>query len=132
MGWWMFSGRDFEYYQVELKDDSYQLSLKKLADRYPTSEKYSPNHVNYDINEVLEADQFIGGVGYKYREFVETALEEVGREPFVTGISHIVVSDDQIYPHILIWTKVKQDGMIKRMRSYEYDVVDGKLKRSKG
>lgn len=127
-----FTGRDFEYYQMELNDDSYRLVLKRLTDKYPTSKKYSPNHVTYDIEELLEADKFIEGVGYKYREFVEAALERVGREPFVTGISHIVVSDDQKFPHILVWTEFHQDGSFRPMRSFEYDVVEGKLVSSKG
>lgn len=127
-----FTGRNFEYYQVELKDASYKLVLKRLTDKYPSSKKYSPNHVTYDIEELLEADKFIEGVGFKYREFVEKALDEISREPFVTEISHIVVSDDQKYPHILIWTHVKQDGMIRPMRSFEYDVVDGRLERRNG
>jgi hypothetical protein len=127
-----FTGRDLEYYQMELKDDSYKLVLKRLTDKYPTSKKYSPNNVTYDIEELLEADKFIEGVGYKYREFVESALERVSREPFVTGISHIVVSDDQKYPHILVWTKFQQDGSFRPMRSFEYDVVEGKLVSSEG
>ena len=81
-----FSGRSFEYYQVELKGDTYKLSLKRLADKYPTPEVYCPNQIAYDIDELLEADKFIEGVGYKYREFVEEALDKVSREPSVTGI----------------------------------------------
>lgn len=122
-----FAGRDFEYYKVNLANDSYKLTLKRLSDNYPTAEKYYPNHVAYDIDELLEADKFIDGVGYKYREFVEEALEKVSREPFVTGISHIVVSDDGGYPHIMIWTRIDQEGVFKKMRSFEYDVVDGRL-----
>lgn len=125
-----FTGRDFEYYQVELIEDSYKLTLKRLTDKYPTSKKYSPNKVSYDIEELLSADKFIDGVGYKYREFVEDALDRVSREPFVTVISHIVVSDGQKYPNILIWTKVQQDGLVRSMRSFEFDVVEGKLMNS--
>lgn len=127
-----FTGRDFEYYQMELNDDSYKLALKRLTGKCPTSKKYSPNHVTYDIEELLGADKFIEGVGYKYREFVEAALERVSREPFVTGISHIVVSDDQKFPHILVWTEFHQDGSLRPMRSFEYDVEEGKLVSSKG
>lgn len=78
----------------------------------------------YDIEKLLENDRYIEGVGYKYRIFVEQALGKVCREPFVTGISHIVVTDDRQYPHILIWTNVDQDGAYKKMRKYEYDVID--------
>lgn len=127
-----FTGRDFEYYQMELKDDSYKLMLKRLTDKYPTSKKYSPNHVTYDIEELLEADKFIEGVGYKYREFVEAALERVSREPFVTGIYQIIVSDDKAYPHIMVWTYVKQDGAIRPVRMFEYGFEDGELVSSEG
>lgn len=122
-----FSGRDFEYFKVVLKDDSYRLSIKRLNDKYPTLEKYCPNKVEYSIEDLLEGDRYCGGVGYKYTFYVEEALREVSREPFVTAISHIVVSDDQKYPRILIWTKVKQDGSIKSCRSYEYEVIESSL-----
>lgn len=122
-----FSGRDFEYYKVERAGDSYKLSLKKLEDKYPTAEKYCPNSVGYDIDMLLDVDKCAEGVGYNYRTFVEEALLEVSHEPFVTAISHIVVSDDKQYPHIMVWAKIKQDGSAKRMRSFEYDVIDGKL-----
>lgn len=125
------AGRGLEYYKVVLKDDSYKLSLEPLTDKYPSTEKYRPNKVEYSVDEILEADQYIGGVGYKYRPYVETALEQVSREPFVTEISHIVVSDEQSHPHILIWTKVHQDGLVKPMKSFEYDIIDDKLVLSK-
>lgn len=127
-----FTGRDLEYYQVELKDDSYKLVMKRLTDKYPTSNKYSPNHVSYDIEELLEADKFIEGVGYKNRVFVEAALEKVSREPFVTEIYQIIVSDDKEYPHIMVWTYVNQDGAIRPVRKFEYDFVEGKLVYSGG
>lgn len=126
-----FSGRDFEYYKVILKDDSYKLSLQGLKDKYPTTKKYSPNNVTYDIEELLECDKFIEGVGYKYRPFVEESLSQVSREPFVTEIYQILVTDDQQYPHILVWTYVKQDGNVRPVRSFEYDVIDGTLVRCK-
>lgn len=122
-----FSGRDLDYSKIELKGNSYELSLKKLKDRYPTAEKYSPNKVEYDIEELLKNDKLIEGVGYKYRSFVETALQEVSREPFVTGISHIVVSDDQRYPNIIIWTKINQEDTYRPYRKFEYDVVEERL-----
>ena len=103
-----------------------------MNDKYPVTEKYSPNNVEYDVEELLEGDKGIGGVGYKYRSFVEQALKEVSREPFVTGISHIIVADDQKYPHILIWTSIKQDGSVRRMRSFEYDLIEGLLCRKAG
>ncbi len=127
-----FTGRDFEYYQMELKDDSYKLVLKRLTDKYPTSKKYSPNNVTYDIEELLEADKFIEGVGYRYREFVEAALERVSREPFVTEIYQIIVSDDKAYPHIMVWTYVKQDGVIRPVRKFEFDYADGELVNNEG
>lgn len=127
-----FTGRDFEYYQMELNDDSYKLVLKRLTDKYPTSKKYSPNNVTYDIEELLEADKFIEGVGYRYREFVEAALERVSREPFVTEIYQIIVSDDKAYPHIMVWTYVKQDGVIRPVRKFEFDYADGELVNSEG
>ena len=83
-----FAGRDFSYSQIGLKGNSYELSLKKLKDKYPTDEKYCPNKVEYDIEELLMNDKLIEGVGYKYRTFVEMALKEVSREPFVTGINY--------------------------------------------
>ena len=122
-----FSGRDLDYSKIELKDKSYELSLKKLKDRYPTDEKYCPNKVEYDIEELLKNDKLIEGVGYKYRSFVEAALKEVSREPFVIGIDHIVVTDDQQYPNILIWTKINQEDTYRPYRKFEYDVVGGKL-----
>lgn len=125
-----FSGRNFDYYKIELRGDSYKLSLKKLEDNYPTAEKYCPNSVEYDIDMLLDVDKCTEGVGYNYRSFVEEALQEVSHEPFVTAISHIVVSDDKQYPHIMIWTKVKQDGSVKRMRSFEYDIIEGNLIRA--
>lgn len=115
------------YSKIELKDNSYELSLKKLKDRYPTVEKYCPNKVEYDIEELLKYDKLIEGAGYKYRKFVESALKEVSREPFVKGIDHIVVSDDQQYPNIVIWTKINQEDTYRPYRKFEYDVVDGKL-----
>ena len=122
-----FSGRDLDYSKIELKDNSYELSLKKLKDRYPTAEKYSPNKVEYDIEELLKNDKLIEGVGYKYRFFVEAALQEVSREPFVIGIDHIVVTDDQRYPNIIIWTKINQEDMYRPYRKFEYDVVEERL-----
>lgn len=122
-----FSGRDLDYSKIELKDNSYELLLKKLKDRYPTAEKYSPNKVEYDIEELLKNDKLIEGVGYKYRSFVEAALQEVSREPFVTGIDHIVVTDDQRYPNIIIWTKINQEDTYRPYRKFEYDVVEERL-----
>ena len=124
-----FSGRDYEYFKIALKANSYELFMGRLADRYPTTDKYNPNNVQYDIEELLEADKCIGCVGYKYRDQVEAALKEVSREPFVTGISHIVVTDDQEYPHIMIWTNIKQDGVVAIMRSFEFDVIGGDIVR---
>lgn len=118
-----FSGRDLDYSKIELKDNSYELSLKKLKDRYPTAEKYCPNKVEYDIEELLKHDKLIEGVGYKYRNFVESALEEVSREPFVIGIDHIVVRNDQEYPNIVIWTKIDQEDTYRPYRKFEYEVV---------
>lgn len=43
------------------------------------------------------------------------------------GISHIVVSDDSSNPSIMVWTRVDQDGSLRKMRSYEYDIVDARL-----
>lgn len=123
----MFSGRDLAYYQIARDDHSYNLSRIKIEDKYSTDVKYCPNKVEYDIEELLENDQFIEGVGYKYRNFVEQALDEVCHEPFVTGISHIVVTDDERYPHILIWTNYDQDGAYKKMRKFEYDVINSEI-----
>lgn len=125
------AGRGLEYYKVVLKDDSYKLSLEPLTDKYLSAEKYRPNKVEYNVDEIIDADRYIGGVGFKYRPYVEAALEKMSREPFVTGISHIVVSDDQSHPHILIWTKVDQDVLVKRMKSFEYDIIEDKLVPSK-
>ena len=123
-----FSGRDLDYYKIVLKDASYKLSLNKLEDKYPTTEKYTPNKVNYDIEQLLEGDKLnIEGVGYKYRPFVEAALYEVSREPFVTGIYQIIVSENDKNPHIKVWTNIKQDGVIRPVRSFEYDWVDDVL-----
>lgn len=124
-----FSGRDLTYYQIRLKDDSYDLFREKLTDRYPDTEKYCPNMVEYDVEALLEYDRQIEGVGYKYRSYVEKALLEVSREPFVTFISHIVVSDDKKHPNIMIWTKIKQDGSVRKTRQFEFDVIDGSLVR---
>lgn len=122
-----FSGRDLAYYQIERDDHSYQLSKKVIEDKYPTDTKYCPNKVEYDIEELLENDRFVEGVGYKYRLYVEQALGEVCLEPFVTGISHIVVTDDELYPHILIWTNYDQDGAYRKMRKFEYDVIGDEI-----
>ena len=123
----LFSGRDLDYYQINLKEDSYKLMLNKLSDKYPTIEKYCPNKVTYNVDDLLEFDEFVGGVGYNYRVFVEDALKEVIRDPFVTSISHIVVSDDKKSPHIMVWTKIHQEGTFKKMRLYEFDVINGLL-----
>lgn len=123
----IFAGRGLVYFQVTSRGDSYKFSLQVLQDAYPTVIKYCPNCIDYDINELIEDDRLIGGVGYKYRSYVEKALEEVCCEPFVIRISHIVVTEDQKYPHIMIWTRVKQDGVFNRMRSFEYDVIGGSL-----
>ncbi len=122
-----FSGRNLDYSKIVLKDNSYELTLKKLKDRYPTPEKYCPNKVEYDIEELLKNDELIGCVGYKYRSYVEAALKEVSREPFVIGIDHIVVTDDQQYPNILIWTNINQEDTYRPYRKFEYDVVGGRL-----
>jgi len=127
----VFSGRNLKYYQTALKGNSYQLQMKQLTDRYPTAEKYCPNNVKYDIDGLLEEDKFIGGVGCKYRAFVESALKEVAREPFVTEIYQMIVSDDNKYPHILIWTYVNQDGSIRPVKSFEFDYIDGDVMPSK-
>ena len=122
-----FSGRDLDYSKIVLKENSYELSLKKLKDRYPTDEKYCPNKVEYDIEKLLKNDKLIEGVGYKYRTFVEAALKEVSREAFVIGIDHIVVRDDQKYPNIVIRTKIDQEDTYRPYRKFEYDVVKGRL-----
>ncbi len=122
-----FSGRDLDYSKIELKDNSYELLLKKQKDRYPTAEKYCPNKVEYDIEVLLKNDKIIGGVGYEYRTFVEAALKEVSREPFVIGIDRIVVRDDQKYPNIVICTKIDQEDTSRPYRKFEYDVVSGRL-----
>lgn len=124
-----FSGRDLTYYQIRLKDDSYDLFREKLTDRYPDTEKYCPNKVEYNVDAMLEYDNQTGGVGYKYRSYVELALMEVSREPFVTFITHIVVTDDKKHPNILVWTKIKQDGSFRKTRQFEFDVIDGSLVR---
>ena len=125
----LFAGRDLDYYKIVLKDNTYKLSLQELKDRYPDADKYCPNKVEYDIDRLIEWDQYSDGVGYKYRPFVEEAMSEVSKEPFLTGISHIVVTDDGKYPHILIWTKVNQDGYVSPMKSFDYDIIKGKLVR---
>ena len=122
-----FSGRDLDYSKIKLKDNSYELSLKKLKDRYPTVEKYCPNKVEYDIEKLLNNDKFIGGVGYNYRPLVEAALKEVSREAFVIGIDHIVVRDEGKYPNIEICTKIDQEDTYRPYRKFEYDVVGGRL-----
>ena len=122
-----FSGRDLEYSKIVLKENSYELLLKKLKDRYPTDEKYCPNKVEYNLEELLMNEKIVGGVGYKYRNFVEAALKEVSREPFVIGIDHIVVRDDQKYPNIVIWAKINQEDTYRPFRKFEYDVVEEKL-----
>jgi len=122
-----FSGRDLDYSKIVLKENSYELSLKKLKDRYPTDEKYYPNKVEYDIGKLLKNDKLIEGVGYKYRAFVEAALKEVSREAFVIAIDHIEVKDNQKYPNIVIWTKINQEDTYRPFRKFEYEVVKGKL-----
>lgn len=125
----LFAGRDLEYYQIVQKDNTYRLSLQELRDRYPDAEKYCPNKVEYDIDKLIEWDRDSFGVGYKYRSYVEDAMSEVSKEPFLIGISHIVVTDDGKYPHIMIWTKINQDGYASPMKSFEYDIIKGKLVR---
>lgn len=122
-----FSGRDLDYSKIVLKENSYELSLKKLKDRYPTDEKYYPNKVEYDIGKLLKNDKLIEGVGYKYRAFVEAALKEASREAFVIAIDHIEVKDNQKYPNIVIWTKINQEDTYRPFRKFEYEVVKGKL-----
>lgn len=126
----LFSGRGLEYYKIMMKDNSYKLYKEKLLDKYPSVDHYSPNHVEYNIEELLEGDKLIDGCGYRYRQFVEEALCEVSREPFVMGISHIVVTDDQKWPHIMIWTDWEQDGTFKIRHSFEYDVIGDSLVRT--
>ncbi len=122
-----FSGRDLKYSKIVLKENSYELSLRKLKDRYPTDEKYCPNKVEYDIEKLLKNDKIIEGVGYKYRTFVDSTLREVSREPFVIGIDHIVVRDEGKYPNIVIWAKIDQEDTYRPFRKFEYDVVGGRL-----
>ena len=118
----IFSGRNLDYYKIKMKEGSYKLNKESLIDRYPSAVQYSPNNVEYDIEELLVSDKLIDGCGYKYRKYVEEALCEVCREPFVTEISHIVVTDDQKWPHILIWAEWNQEGSFRKMRSFEYNV----------
>lgn len=125
----LFAGRDLDYYKIVLEENTYKLSLEELKDRYPDADKYCPNIVKYDIDRLIEWDRYLDGVGYKYRPFVEEAMSEVSKEPFLTGISHIVVTDDGKYPHILIWAKINQDGNVRPMKSFEYDIIKGKLVR---
>lgn len=56
-------------------------------------------------------------------------MSEVHKDPFLTGISHIVVTEDRKYPHILIWAKINQDGNDRSMKSFEFDIIKGKLVR---
>lgn len=126
----VFAGRDLKYYQMELRNNSYEFVLKQMEDRYPNAEKYSPNIVEYDLEYLLECDRCSTGVGYKYRTHVEDALKEVCREPFVTGISHILVTDDNGRPHILVWTNINQPGVVQVMRAFDFDIVDEKLVRT--
>lgn len=125
-----FAGRDLEYSRVELIDNTYELSLKRQEDKYPNADKYYPNKISYDLDHLLECDKYSLGVGYKYKGLVDEALKEVCREPFVTGISHIVVTDDGRYPHIMVWTSIDQPGVIRKMRAFDYDIEDGKLVKS--
>ena len=126
-----FAGRNLDYYRVVLKERSYKLMRENLDDRYPSMEKYSPNKVKYNIEEILDVDKLVGGVGYKYKCFVEQVLDEVSTEPFVTAISHIVVSEENGFPNILVWVKVKQDGSFRKMRDFVYEVHSDKLIRKK-
>lgn len=48
----LFSGRGLEYYKIKMKDNSYKLFKERLADKYPNATLYSPNHVEYDIEEL--------------------------------------------------------------------------------
>lgn len=48
---------------------------------------------------------------------------------FVTSISHVLIEDDKGKPNIVIWTKIKQDGLVKKMRSFEYEIISGVLLR---
>lgn len=125
----LFAGRDLDYYKIVLKDNTYKLLLQELKDRYPDADKYCPYKVEYDIDRLIESDRDSFGVGYKYRPFVEEAMSEVSKEPFLTGISHIVVTDDGKFPHILIWVKINQDGNVRPVKSFEYDIIKGKLVR---
>ena len=51
----------------------------------------------------------------------------MSQEPFVTGIDHIVMRDDQKYPNIVIWTNIDQEDTYRPYRKFEYDVVSGRL-----
>ena len=51
----------------------------------------------------------------------------MSQEPFVTGIDHIVMRDDQKYPNIVIWTKIDQEDTYRPYRKFEYDVVGGRI-----
>lgn len=123
----LFAGRDLVYYSVGLKGNSYELTLRQLQDKYPDADKYCPNKIEYDLEYLLEQDKYSLGVGYKYKEFVEKAINLVCREPFVTHISHFLVTDDRRYPHIVIWTDINQPGVVRVMRDFHYDIIDGKL-----
>lgn len=125
----MFSGRDLDYYQIKMKKDSYELKLDRISDKYPSTDKYCPNQVDYDLEELLEYDKHIDGVGYKYRAYVDEALKEVSREPFVVSISHIVTEEGEGKPRVTVWTKIKQDGLLQKKRSFEFEIIDGLLVR---
>jgi hypothetical protein len=127
----IFAGRELNYYQMDLKCNTYEFNMKRLSDRYPDANKYCPNKVEYNLEHLLESDKYSMGVGYKYRPYVENALEEVCREPFVIGISHIVVTEDKGYPHIMVWTNISQPGVFRVRRAFEYDIVKGELERVK-
>lgn len=34
-----------------------------------------------------------------------------------------------VYPNILVWTKIKQDGSVKKMQSFEFDIINETLVR---
>ena len=41
----VFAGRELSYYQMDLKCNTYEFTLKRLNDRYPDANKYCPNKV---------------------------------------------------------------------------------------
>ena len=90
-----FKGRGLSYKKVELISNTYKLRLVEIEDRFADAPKYVPNNVQYDFDALLEFDRCSFGAALLHKAEAKQALDIVCREPFVTGVYLLFVTEDE-------------------------------------